>query len=398
MPQDPTALENRDRLRALYDAAPYPHCLDGRSQQNNLLLPHWINAVHGFDRPVLSPNSRILVAGCGTGAEVLVLANLYPQASIVGIDFSERSIALARELADRSGFEHLRFEVVDLMDSDGMSRYASFDFILCFGVADYVVDPALLLQNLAACLSDKGLMYLVCNSPHHPAHRIRQAFAQLGQSPETFDDTPDQRNLLQLTTQLMGSDAKIFGLGNAAKAYLKVDIFPPIAHHLSIDTWLNHAQQAGLCFAGAMEAPLALAQVSDAQLPLLYGLDKAALSVWMLKLCQRAAMQLLFSRQAAPAPSFTDLDRLGQWKPRLDACLGVLPDLEGDPFRARNITLRFEAGTEFVIYSNAYDLAVLRRCNGQRTLADIRTEIGVVGDEASLLACLYRAYQYGLLA
>lgn len=391
-------IENRDRLLALYEAAPYPDCLEGRSQQNNLLLTHWINAVYGFATPILSNDSRILVAGCGSGAEVLVLAKLYPQAIIVGIDFSERSIAKAKTMAQDSGFDNLTFEVADLMATDWISRYPPFDFVLCYGVADYVLDPSLLLQNLNLCLADKGLIYLVCNSPYHPAGRIREAFAALGIPPEAFEDTPNQRALLQLLSQLMGADAKILGLGNAPKAYLNVDIFPPIAHHLSIDTWLQHAQKAGLCFAGSMEAPLGLLNVTDAQLPLLFALDKAALSVWMLKIYQRPGMQLLFCRQKQNEPSFANIETLWQWKPRLDACLGVLPDLEGDPLKARNITLRFEGMMDFVIYSNAYDLAVLRRCNGSLTLAEIKADIGIQGDLQSMLACLFRAYHYGLLS
>lgn len=393
--------EDGSRIQALYDSAPYPDCLEGnRMGQSNVLLTHWINAASGFERPALSNHSRILVAGCGTGAEAFVLHQLYPEAEILGIDFSQRSIALARQSALHYDTDKLRFEVEDLMMPDWCSRHKGFDFVLCYGVADYVLDPALLLLHLSRCMSERGLLYMVCNSPYHPAGRIRQAFAGLGIQPGDFEDDPKQRSLLEIIDTLMGATAQIAGLGKAPKAYLKVDIFPPLAHHLPIDAWLLHAERAGLHFCGSMDAPLGLLKLSDAQLPLLYSLDKAALSLWMIRLCQYPGMQLLFGRNRCEQACFTQPELLGQWKPRLDACLGALPDLEPgtDPNKARNITLRFQGMMDFVLYSTAYDLAVLKRCDGRRSLSEIRAEIPAEGYTDSLLACLFRAYHYGLLA
>ena len=392
------AYPERERMLALYDNAPYPEVLEGRVPQNSPLLTHWINAVTGTDKIALGSGGNLLVAGCGSGAEAFMLAELFPQATVLGVDFSARSIERAKEKAKSATLSNLSFEVADLMSPDWTKAHAPFDFILCYGVADYVLDPALLMQNLAACLSENGVICMTVNSPHHPAGRIRTAFAALGIAPEAFEDSPDRRALLQLLDQLMGTDAKLLGLGNAPSAYLNVDIFAPIAHHDSIEDWCARAQAAGLSFSGSMDAPLGLLQVTDAQLPLLYALNKADLSLWMAKLYQRPGMQLLFSRQAAAAPDFMDLESLWDWKPRLDSCLGLLPDLEGDPNEPRMLTLRFDGLPDFVLQTTAYDLAVLRRCDGRHRLAEIMAMIPAEGDLASLRACLYRGYQYGLLS
>jgi SAM-dependent methyltransferase len=396
--EETTEEQRRNKLLALYDAAPYPDCLGGNTQQNNPLLTHWINAANGFAAPVLANDSHILVAGCGTGAEAFVLAKLYPQARIVGLDFSAPSIEKAKTSAQENGFVNITFAVADLMAADWWAAYPEFDFVLCYGVADYVLDPALLLQHFAQCLSEKGLIYIACNSEYHPAMRIRAAFAQLDIEPDNFVDSDEQRALLQLVAQVMGADAKIADLGKAAKAYLDIDIFPPIAHHNSIEKWVDDAQKAGLRFAGSANAASGLLSVSDSQIPMLYSLDKADLSRWFLKLTQPPAMQLLFCRQAKNEPNFANLDALWQWRPRLDACLHGLPDLADNANAPLSITLRFENTADFVIYSNAYDLAVLRRCDGSRTLAEIREEIAVEGNSNSLLACLFRAFHYGLLS
>ncbi len=393
-------MEAAERLRALYDAAPYPDSLQGWAAQNNPLLTHWINAVQGFDAPVLANGKRFLVAGCGTGAEVLALARMYPSAYVVGIDFSSSSIERAKAVAESQGIENVLFQADDLMREGCASEFAPFDFVLCHGVADYVADPAQLLRSLAKVLAEKGLIFLSANSPYHPAMRIRRAFEQLGQRVEDFEDSDTQRSLLQLCARLMGADAKILGLGAAPKAYLDIDIFAPIAHHDAAAAWVERAAAAGLHFSGSMDAPFSISTALDAELPLLYALDKAELSLWFAHLQQRPAMQLLFCKEKPTAPNFADLQTLLTWRPRLAACLGTLPDLQGAADEARNLLLRFESLPEinFVIYSSAYDLAVLRRCDGSRSLGEILAEIPATANINSLRACLFRAYHYGLLS
>src|SRR5260370_12338726 len=50
-----------------------------------------------------SDNVRILDAGCGTGLSTLALATLNPGASVEGVDFSSRSLDLARHTPEAPG-------------------------------------------------------------------------------------------------------------------------------------------------------------------------------------------------------------------------------------------------------------------------------------------------------
>jgi len=387
---------DRDRLRELYDAAPYPESLAGNMPQGTPLITHWINAAVAPAQPALHPKANILVAGCGSGTEALELARQYPQAQVVGVDFSPRSIARAQAQAEAANCANLRFEVADLTETKWAEKYPSFDFILCHGVADYVLDPAALLQTLSNCLTTNGVLFMTANSPHHPAERIRTAFAALGYSATAFSDTPKQRALLQLTDQLMGEEAGIQGIGQAAKAYLDVDVFAPIAQHDSINTWCLRAKEAGLHFCGSMDAPVGLSQLSDEQLPLLYSLGRPALSIWMANLRQRPGMQLLFSRRPLQAPAF-DKESLWEWQPKLASCVGTLPEFSGAPSRSRPITLRFQGLPDFVIYTTAYSLEVLRQCDGQKSLQALLNKLDIAGDQDHLRACLFRGYHFGVL-
>lgn len=391
-------IDKRNRLQALYDAAPYPEVLAETMSQSTPLLEHWINAAVAPHGLALFPTAHILVAGCGSGAEALTLAEQFPATKVVGVDFSERSIARAQILATDKNLANVSFEVADLTTIAWSEKYADFDFILCHGVADYVVDASALMRTLANCLAPNGVLYMTVNSPYHPAGRLRKAFATLGITPAQFTDSPQQRQLLQLMATLMEPNAGIEGLGNAPKAYLDVDIFPAIAHHDSIDGWCEQAKDAGLFFCGSMDAAVGLTSLSDEQIPLLYGLGKPELSAWMLHLRQRPGMQLLFSRNSLREPCFDDSDELWTWSPSLAACVGMLPELTSEPNQPKPMTLRYQGLPDFIIYSTAYDLEVLRRCDGKRTLNSILEDIPVQGNLEGLKACLFRAYHFGILA
>src|SRR5262245_47182969 len=99
------------QVRRSYDRWPYPQTNSRRPRW--LIAPmKWINALWRSARPA---PGRILVAGCGTGMEAWALARKFPGAEITGVDFSARSIAVAREWRRRAApTQRIRFRVGDL--------------------------------------------------------------------------------------------------------------------------------------------------------------------------------------------------------------------------------------------------------------------------------------------
>jgi SAM-dependent methyltransferase len=100
----------------------------------------WIAAVWQPARP--SP-SRILVAGCGTGAEAFSLSRRFPHSKIVAADFSPRSVAVATDLQRRMpAMKNIHFMVGDLtMQKFARTAERGFDFITCHGVLSYIENP-----------------------------------------------------------------------------------------------------------------------------------------------------------------------------------------------------------------------------------------------------------------
>lgn len=389
-------LSETERIRQLYDKAPFPEVFAGKMPQSNVLLTHWVNAVSPSAR-ALGPGSNILLAGCGSGAEGIMLAKLFPESKVWGLDFSQNSIRIAKELGAAAELNNLCFEIADLMDSDSFQKFPKFDFMLCHGVADYVSNPAQLFKTFDNCLSDEGVICMTVNSSNHPAGRIRAAFAALGINPADFTDSAEQRRLLQLVDKLMGNDSGLQGIGQSSKSYLDVDIFAPIAHHVSLEQWCLWAEEKGLVFAASLDAIMGIMQVTDDQLPLLYTMNKASLSRWMYGLCRRPGIQMLFCRQRSFEPCFDKIEQLLEWVPKLDASVAGLPELISDPDELKILTLRFQDFPDFVINTSAYDLEVLRRCQGQKSLKEIIEDIGLSGNMESLRAALFRAYHYGFL-
>ncbi|UFP95858.1 class I SAM-dependent methyltransferase [Gloeobacter morelensis] len=110
--------EHLERVRAQYDTAPYPRIPLHHSHSedtamlylHNLITPYYLRN----QRVIASAGKRILDAGCGSGFTSLALAQANPGARIVGIDLSERSLAVARERLAFHGFKSAEFHALPI--------------------------------------------------------------------------------------------------------------------------------------------------------------------------------------------------------------------------------------------------------------------------------------------
>lgn len=108
-------------------------------------------------------NIRILDAGCGTGAGTEYLIYLNPQAEVVGIDISEKALAIAQERCQRSGVapKHqpkISFHQLNVEAAGELS--GEFDLINCVGVLHHLPDPIAGIKSLASKLAPGGLLHI----------------------------------------------------------------------------------------------------------------------------------------------------------------------------------------------------------------------------------------------
>ncbi|SEC70790.1 bifunctional glycosyltransferase family 2 protein/class I SAM-dependent methyltransferase [Paenibacillus sp. GP183] len=91
---------------------------------------------------------RILEVGCGCGATLLQLKNLYPHAEMYGVELNEHSASVASLVAQ---VESQNIETMDL-------RYPKqfFDYVIFGDVLEHLYDPWKVLKDIALYLKEDG--------------------------------------------------------------------------------------------------------------------------------------------------------------------------------------------------------------------------------------------------
>jgi ubiquinone/menaquinone biosynthesis C-methylase UbiE len=103
--------------------------------------------------------SLVLEAGCGVGAQTVILAGNSPQAAVTSIDISEESLTKARRRAQETGFTNVTFQLADIFDLPFPS--AHFDHVFVCFVLEHLPNPAGALGALQRVLKPGGSITVV---------------------------------------------------------------------------------------------------------------------------------------------------------------------------------------------------------------------------------------------
>jgi SAM-dependent methyltransferase len=108
---------------------------------------------------VYPPGSRVLEAGCGIGAQTVILAGNSPGADITSIDISEDSLQRAKARVEAEGFTNVTFRQADIFHLPFAP--ASFDHIFVCFVLEHLADPEGALSHLRPLLRDGGTLTVI---------------------------------------------------------------------------------------------------------------------------------------------------------------------------------------------------------------------------------------------
>ena len=118
----------------------------------------WPQEIPLIRRYPLPSEPRILDAGCGTGEVASRLAELFPQARVLGVDIIDPHLELARSryerLAPRLTFAHQ--SVFELEAPEG-----SFDLTVCRHVVHAIPHPDRVIAELARVTRRGGYLHLI---------------------------------------------------------------------------------------------------------------------------------------------------------------------------------------------------------------------------------------------
>ena len=103
--------------------------------------------------------SRVLEAGCGVGAQTVILAAGSPKALITSVDISETSLAEARKAAQAAGIDNVTFRQADILDLPFPPE--SFDHVFVCFVLEHLAQPVPALRALKRALKPGGTVTVI---------------------------------------------------------------------------------------------------------------------------------------------------------------------------------------------------------------------------------------------
>src|SRR6516162_3678009 len=142
-----------------YEQVPYESFAVPASHPDNLASQATLFGLN----PPPPQTARILELGCGTGANLIAIADSLPGARCVGLDLSPSHVAVGREQVRALGLTNVELRSGSILDVGPV--WGTFDYILCHGVYSWVPPPVQdhLLTICARNLAPDGVAYVSYN-------------------------------------------------------------------------------------------------------------------------------------------------------------------------------------------------------------------------------------------
>jgi SAM-dependent methyltransferase len=108
---------------------------------------------------VYPAGSRVLEAGCGVGAQTVILARNSPAARFTSVDISPVSLKVAKVAVRRAGFNNVTFQTADIFKLPFPE--ASFDHVFVCFVLEHLKEPGRALRCLKKVLKPGGTLTVI---------------------------------------------------------------------------------------------------------------------------------------------------------------------------------------------------------------------------------------------
>lgn len=172
--------EDESAVRTMYEFAPYPDL--GADLKDNMSL--YLTPIR--EELARRQHVKFLDAGCGTGHHIVAAASQHPGWECHGIDLSNASLDIAKQLATKHGVNvHLHRGSY----LDPMPFTEKFDVILAMGTIHHCADPVAGMKNLKNHLKQDGylLLHLYGMRGDREKFDIKEALSILEPDLESYD-------------------------------------------------------------------------------------------------------------------------------------------------------------------------------------------------------------------
>lgn len=192
---------------------------------------------------------EMLVAGCGTGSQSILVARRYRGVRVLAIDLSLSSIGYAKRKTRELGIANVEYAQADILELGSIDR--TFDIIESVGVLHHLADPFAGWRILLSRLRPGGFMGLGFYSEIARRHvvRAREWIADLG-----YADTAEDIRRFRQDLSARRASAEFEWLSKIQDFYSTSEcrdlLFHVQEHRLTLDQIEAFLSESGLRFLG----------------------------------------------------------------------------------------------------------------------------------------------------
>jgi len=153
-------------------------------------------------------NSRILIAGCGTGLQPISIATADKNVIIDAFDLSLKSISYGMRMAEELKINNINWFQADILDLSELKN--SYDIIECSGVLHHMKDPKKGFNELEKKLKSFGFMKLGLYAKHFRDGRLKK-IRKKAKNENYTTDLNSIRKLRDFIKKTDDEDIKVIG-------------------------------------------------------------------------------------------------------------------------------------------------------------------------------------------
>ncbi len=156
-----------------YDVIEYPHRPFSQTQPDRLAV---MGTLFGM-QPASPAKCRVLELGCGSGGNLIPLADLSPESTFLGLDLAQTAIDAGQIRVDKLGLRNIRLQQMDVMEFPADA--GEFDYIIAHGLISWVPEPVRgkILEICEKHLAPQGIAYISYNA--YPGCYMRRMWREM---------------------------------------------------------------------------------------------------------------------------------------------------------------------------------------------------------------------------
>ena len=154
------------QVKEQYEDNPYPRWIHSEKTQSfpfATVLQHLFPYMEEDNFSAINQEKpRTLIAGCGTGKQIIETAQTFENSDIMALDLSASSIGYAQRKCEEYGIKNVEFGIADILNLGELDE--QFDVIQCVGVLHHMHNPMAGWKVLKECLKPDGFMLIALYS------------------------------------------------------------------------------------------------------------------------------------------------------------------------------------------------------------------------------------------